>query len=171
MSHIDKYITICSNCQGVRWHKMKKYIKFTKIRDARKQKGWTLEDLARASGLSFSTVGRVERGEYWSMNSLRKITGALDMSLEELFGAVHLSVEPASDYPPKYFPHYDSGNPYKFYLEIYTNYQNGKRLNLDDTVNLDVEPMIIFALALTDALQHNLRSIGDFEKEVGRLKS
>ena len=54
-----------------------------RLRDIRKRKGLTIDDLAQRSGLHFNTVGRIERG-------------VSDASLEQLYVmALALGVEPA----------------------------------------------------------------------------
>jgi phage repressor protein C with HTH and peptisase S24 domain len=67
-----------------------------RVRDLRKQKGLTIEDLAQRSGLHFNTVGRIERG-------------VSDPSLEQLYViALALGVDPAEFNP---FPAGKAGAP------------------------------------------------------------
>jgi transcriptional regulator with XRE-family HTH domain len=57
-----------------------------RIRDARTEKGWTLETLAAESGLSASFLSQVERGlSTLSIVSLSSICRALGLPIESLF--------------------------------------------------------------------------------------
>lgn len=65
------------------------------IRDLRKQRGMTIDDLAQSSGLHFNTVGRIERGtSEATLEQLFSIAIALDVEPEEL-GPFQRKVEPA----------------------------------------------------------------------------
>lgn len=56
-----------------------------RIRDLRKQKGMTIDDLAQRSGLHFNTVGRIERGvSEASLEQLYVIASALAIDPAEL---------------------------------------------------------------------------------------
>ncbi len=56
-----------------------------KIRTARERKGWLQSDLAKATGLTVRTVGRIERGEVdVRLSTLTKIARALGTSVSEL---------------------------------------------------------------------------------------
>ncbi len=49
-----------------------------RVREFRKQKGWTLEDLASASGLHPSSISQVERGERnLTLNNLQRLSEGL----------------------------------------------------------------------------------------------
>lgn len=51
------------------------------LRIARKMRGWTEEELARAAGIAQSTVARIERGDRMpSTDTLAKLAGALGLS-------------------------------------------------------------------------------------------
>jgi transcriptional regulator with XRE-family HTH domain len=56
------------------------------IRELRKQRGLTQEDLAHASGLDRSYMGGIERGEHnLSLTNILRVGEALDLSPSELF--------------------------------------------------------------------------------------
>lgn len=57
-----------------------------RIRELRKAKGWTQEQLAEAAGLHYSYIGGVERGDRnISLETLEKIVGAFEVPAVELF--------------------------------------------------------------------------------------
>ncbi|MGC5774876.1 helix-turn-helix domain-containing protein [Paenibacillus pabuli] len=57
-----------------------------RIRELRKAKGWTQEQLAEAAGLHYSYIGGVERGDRnISLETLEKIINGLQISAEEIF--------------------------------------------------------------------------------------
>lgn len=57
-----------------------------RIRDVRKQKNMSQEDLADVSGLALSQIGRMERGAINStMSSVFAISRALDIEVSTLF--------------------------------------------------------------------------------------
>ncbi|MEK5262440.1 helix-turn-helix transcriptional regulator [Paenibacillus sp. FSL L8-0663] len=57
-----------------------------RIRELRKAKGWTQEQLAEAAGLHYSYIGGVERGDRnISLETLEKIILALKVPAFELF--------------------------------------------------------------------------------------
>ncbi|WP_059041413.1 helix-turn-helix domain-containing protein [Paenibacillus rubinfantis] len=57
-----------------------------RIREYRKQKDWTQEQLAEAASLHYSYIGGVERGDRnISLETLEKIATALDIPAGELF--------------------------------------------------------------------------------------
>lgn len=57
-----------------------------RIREYRKQKNWTQEQLAEAASLHYSYIGGVERGDRnISLETLEKIATALDIPAGELF--------------------------------------------------------------------------------------
>ncbi|WP_135553341.1 helix-turn-helix domain-containing protein [Paenibacillus cymbidii] len=57
-----------------------------RIRNYRKERKWTQQQLAEKANVNESYVGKVERGERnVTIDSLLKITGALEITLEQLF--------------------------------------------------------------------------------------
>lgn len=57
-----------------------------RIRDLRKAKGWTQEQLAEAASLHYSYIGGVERGDRnISLETLGKIISAFDVPAIEIF--------------------------------------------------------------------------------------
>lgn len=57
-----------------------------RIREYRKKKSWTQEQLAEAASLHYSYIGGVERGDRnISLETLEKIVSALDIPAGELF--------------------------------------------------------------------------------------
>lgn len=57
-----------------------------RIRELRKAKGWTQEQLAEAASLHYSYIGGVERGDRnISLETLEKIIAALDVPAFEFF--------------------------------------------------------------------------------------
>ncbi|MEK3865189.1 helix-turn-helix transcriptional regulator [Paenibacillus sp. FSL H7-0716] len=57
-----------------------------RIRELRKAKGWTQEQLAEAASLHYSYIGGVERGDRnISLETLGKIIAAFDVPAKELF--------------------------------------------------------------------------------------
>lgn len=73
------------------------------IRDARRAKGWTLEEAGRAAGIGRSTLSKIENNQTRpSFDIVRRLTQALDMSTPQLFlqsGQTGLSGR--RDYTPK----------------------------------------------------------------------
>ncbi|WP_424547004.1 helix-turn-helix domain-containing protein [Shinella zoogloeoides] len=58
------------------------------VRHHRKAKGWTLEHLAAAVGVSAVTIGKIERGKAAPLfETAEKIAAALGVSAPVLFGA------------------------------------------------------------------------------------
>lgn len=58
----------------------------SKIRDVRKQKGWSQEMLGEKAGFHFSYIGGVERGEKnISLLNLEKIATALGVKVHQFF--------------------------------------------------------------------------------------
>jgi len=60
----------------------------TLISTLRKSKGWTQEFLAEESGLSVRTIQRLEAGDDASLETLRLVAEALNVSINELFERV-----------------------------------------------------------------------------------
>ncbi|CUH49495.1 helix-turn-helix domain-containing protein [Ruegeria atlantica] len=56
------------------------------IRDARRAKGWTLEEAGRAAGIGRSTLSKIENNQTRpSFDIVRRLTQALNMSTPQLF--------------------------------------------------------------------------------------
>ncbi len=64
-----------------------------RIRQVRKAKGWSQDELAKKCGISMSFLGHIERGtRIMSMETFANICEALDADADELlWGATHLS--------------------------------------------------------------------------------
>ena len=61
-----------------------------RIRNFRKEKGLSQEELAHLSNLHNTYIGQLERGEKnATLESIEKVANALDISLEDLFRSVH----------------------------------------------------------------------------------
>ena len=59
----------------------------SKIRKLRKEKSWTVEELAEKAGLSKSSLNYIERGiSDPKLSSLFNISKALGVSIQDLFG-------------------------------------------------------------------------------------
>jgi len=60
-----------------------------RIRNLRKDKGWSQEELAERAGLHFTYIGKIERSEHRvTIESLEKVTRAFGITLEEFFHLV-----------------------------------------------------------------------------------
>lgn len=60
----------------------------SKVKQLRKQKNLTQAQLAKRSGTSLMTVGRLERGEYFPrLENASKIANALGVSIEDIVEA------------------------------------------------------------------------------------
>ena len=58
----------------------------TRVRELRKEKGMTIEELAERSGLTKLQIGRIERGQVnTSIDSCNRIAIALGLSISQLF--------------------------------------------------------------------------------------
>ena len=59
-----------------------------RVKEYRKQKGWTQQKLAEKTGLSFNTVTKIEQGvgDSPTLKTLLKLADALDVGLDELVG-------------------------------------------------------------------------------------
>lgn len=53
----------------------------------RKSKGWTQETLAEKSNLSIRTIQRLESGEDSSLETLRLVSNALEVQINDLFSS------------------------------------------------------------------------------------
>jgi transcriptional regulator with XRE-family HTH domain len=57
-----------------------------RVRDLRKKRGWTQEQLAEAAGRHWTYIGGIERGERnITLEVVADIARALDVEIEELF--------------------------------------------------------------------------------------
>jgi transcriptional regulator with XRE-family HTH domain len=60
-----------------------------RIRQLRKKREWSQEDLAAASGMHWTYIGQVERGERnLTLQSIRAIAKALNLKMSELLAGV-----------------------------------------------------------------------------------
>lgn len=57
-----------------------------RLRAHRQRQGISLRQLARRVGMSPGGLSQLETGKSASIGSIRKVAGALDLSLDELFG-------------------------------------------------------------------------------------
>lgn len=63
-----------------------RYIVGERIKNRRKEKGWTQEQLAEKAGMHPTYIGKLERGEKsLTLDSLENVVIALDTTYEELF--------------------------------------------------------------------------------------
>jgi len=72
------------------------------IRDARRAKGWTLEETGQAAGIGRSTLSKIENNQTRpSFDIVRRLTKALDMNTPQLFlQSVQSGVSGRRDYTP-----------------------------------------------------------------------
>lgn len=73
------------------------------IRDARRAKGWTLEETGRAAGIGRSTLSKIENNQTRpSFDIVRRLTQALDMNTPQLFvQSGQSSIAGRRDFTPK----------------------------------------------------------------------
>jgi transcriptional regulator with XRE-family HTH domain len=65
-----------------------------RLRNLRKERGLSQEELAHLASLHSTYIGQLERGEKnATLESLEKVTEALGVSLEELFRFVHTTTD------------------------------------------------------------------------------
>ncbi len=59
-----------------------------RVKECRKQKGWSQQKLAEKTGLSFNTVTKIEQGvgDSPTLKTLLKLADALGVGLDELVG-------------------------------------------------------------------------------------
>jgi transcriptional regulator with XRE-family HTH domain len=59
-----------------------------KIKELRKNRGWSQQKLAEKSGLSFNTITRIEQGvgDSPTLKTLLKLSETLEIGLDELVG-------------------------------------------------------------------------------------
>ena len=94
-----------------------------RIRQVRKAKGWSQDELAKRCGISMSFLGHIERGtRIMSLETFASICGSLDTGADELlWGVAHPSDsvldlwEPANKKTGKKQEHTDS---YAMYVRI-----------------------------------------------------
>jgi XRE family transcriptional regulator, regulator of sulfur utilization len=61
----------------------------SRIRKLRKARDWSQEDMAEASGMHWTYIGQVERGERnLTLQSIKSIAHAFDLKISELFRGV-----------------------------------------------------------------------------------
>lgn len=56
----------------------------TRIRELRRKRGWSQEQLGVMIGFSQSKISKIENGDWDSLSDLRLIAKALEVSIEEL---------------------------------------------------------------------------------------
>src|SRR5437763_2381300 len=58
----------------------------TRLRDARRQRGWSRETLAHHSGISWAAIAQIESGRRPDprVSSVARLAAALDISIDEL---------------------------------------------------------------------------------------
>ncbi|MGC9199568.1 MAG: LexA family protein [Acidobacteriaceae bacterium] len=59
----------------------------SEIRNRRERLGWTVTKLATLAGISGPFLSRVERGAYYSRETLQKIAGALGVTVDALYAS------------------------------------------------------------------------------------
>lgn len=65
-----------------------------RIRELRKERGLTQEELGYQSGLHYTHIGSIERGEKnWSINTLVKVAGGLNVKINDLFDFPEESID------------------------------------------------------------------------------
>jgi transcriptional regulator with XRE-family HTH domain len=59
-----------------------------RVKEYRKQKGWTQQKFAEKTGLSFNTITKIEQGigDSPTLKTLLKLANALGVGLDELVG-------------------------------------------------------------------------------------
>lgn len=80
------------------------------IQEAREAKGWTLRRLADESGVDFSYIAKVERGEIAAPGAgrLQRLANALDVDIEDFYGlAGYLAPKGLPDLPAYLRTKYD----------------------------------------------------------------
>lgn len=71
-----------------------RYIIGERIKNIRKEKGWTQEQLAEKAGMHPTYIGKAERGEKsLTLDSLENVVNALDITYEELFKYIKPSTD------------------------------------------------------------------------------
>jgi len=81
---------VYTSCRGVKMSKNILKLVGSKIRDLRKAKGLSQEQLGEIAGFHFSYIGGIERAEKnISLLNLSKIADALDTEIYELFAYTH----------------------------------------------------------------------------------
>jgi transcriptional regulator with XRE-family HTH domain len=63
-----------------------------RLRDHRRQRGWTLQQMAAATGVAISTLSKVERGHMSpTYDKLLQLSRGLGVDIAEFFGPVFLA--------------------------------------------------------------------------------
>ncbi|WP_200415985.1 helix-turn-helix domain-containing protein [Virgibacillus salexigens] len=57
-----------------------------KLREIRKEKNLTMREAGEKSGVSYSQISRIENGHPASLQALKKLSDAYDVTLQSLFG-------------------------------------------------------------------------------------
>ena len=59
-----------------------------KVKELRKQKGWSQQKLAEKADLAFNTITKIEQGlaEHPNLKTLIKLADVLEISIDELVG-------------------------------------------------------------------------------------
>jgi len=59
-----------------------------KVKELRRQKGWSQQKLAEKAGLAFNTITKIEQGlaEHPNLKTIIKLSDVLEVSLDELVG-------------------------------------------------------------------------------------
>ncbi len=59
-----------------------------KLKELRKQKGWSQQKLAEKTGLAFNTITKIEQGlaEHPNLKTILKIADTFGVSIDELLG-------------------------------------------------------------------------------------
>ena len=69
----------------------------SKVAEIRKQKSLTQENLAEKAYVTVRTIQRMEAGEEVSSETLKSVSNALDVTVNELLSLIHIS-EPTRPY-------------------------------------------------------------------------
>jgi len=66
-----------------------------RVKEHRRQKGWTQQKLAEKTGLSFNTITKIEQGigDSPTLKTLLKLSEALEIGLDELVGTNKKNIE------------------------------------------------------------------------------
>ena len=106
-----------------------------RIRQLRKQKGYTKEQLAFESNMHPAQIGHIERGTQSStVDTLEKIINALDISIQDFFSFEEISLN--KENPLKLFLNTLSQDELNDVSTILIILKNGKVLNKGNTLQL-----------------------------------
>lgn len=56
------------------------------LREAREERGWSLQDLADAAGLDRTTIYKIEKGHEPGVTKAIKLASAVEKTVEDLWG-------------------------------------------------------------------------------------